>query len=471
MLPLRDYQARGVEQLRESYRRGARAPVYVLPTGGGKTVVFCHIGAGVAQRNRRAWVLVHRQELLEQCSRSLHGIGLSHGLVAPGYTPAPQEPIQVCSVQTLVRRIDKGAMRDVDLIIIDEAHHATAGTWRKIINARPEARLLGVTATPARTDGQGLGVQGGGVFDDMIVGPGIADLISAGHLSKPAVFAPPSQLDLSGVKMRGGDFAKGDMARAVDKPTITGDAVEHYGKICPGMPAIAFCASVDHAKHVAAQFRAAGYRAESLDGEMPSARRRALIEALGSGAVDVLTSCEIVSEGTDIPVVGAAILLRPTASQTLYLQQVGRALRPSPGKDRAIILDHVGNCLRHGLPDDDREWSLAGMPKRKGKGAAQSPDVKINQCPECFMTHPPAPQCPECGHVYEPDAQSGPKQVEGELAEITDAQAEAMRRAKRRQVGRAQTLDDLKAIAAQRGYKPGWAEHVYRARQRRRGAA
>lgn len=371
-MELRPYQVQAVAELRDCYRRGARAPLYQLPTGGGKTVVFCHISEGATKRGKSVWIVVHRQELLYQCSRALEGLGVMHGLIAPGFTPGI-EHVQVASVQTLVKRLDSGRAAPPDLIVLDEAHHATAGSWRKIIEACPNSRLLGVTATPVRLDGQGLGVAGGGVFDALVSGPTIPELIAQGFLSPPVVYAPPTQLDLSGVRMVGGDYAQGEIGRRMDKPTITGDVVAHYRRICNGAPAIAFCASVEHAKHVAADFRGAGFRAESLDGKMPDGQRKTLIDELGRGHLNVLTSCDIVSEGTDIPVVMAAILLRPTASMGLYLQQVGRALRPAPGKTRAVILDHVGNCLRHGLPDEDREWSLAGVVRRSREGNLRPP--------------------------------------------------------------------------------------------------
>lgn len=487
MITLRDYQAADVERLRASLRQGKRAPLYVLPTGGGKTVVFCYIGQQATVKGKRVFVLVHREELLLQTSRSLEGLGVDHGLIAPGFTPAPRAPVQVASVQTLVRRLDK--ITPPDLAIIDEGHHAVAGSWRKILGAWSDAVALGVTATACRLNGAGLGIAAGGVYDDIIIGPSIGDLIADGYLTAPQCFVPPSLLDMEGVRDSGGDFAPGETAKRVDKPTITGDAVKHYSKICPGQPAIAFCASVAHAEHVAAQFRAAGYRAQSIDGTMHDRERRAAIAALGSGRLDVLTSCEIVSEGTDIPVVAAAILLRPTKSLALFLQQVGRALRPvypaglplgtraerlaaiaASIKPRAFILDHVGNIDRHGLPDEPRDWSLAGetAKRKRSRIAIAGPDIR--QCPACFAVHPPARVCPACGHEYEPQLVQ-PRQVAGELKPITEEQAAAIRQRAALRQGRAKTLEELKEYAQAKGYKPGWAEHVWRAREAKKQKA
>lgn len=460
-LTLRDYQVQDIDRLREAYRSGARAVLYQAPTGSGKTVLFANIVRGAAELGHRIWIVVHRQELLSQCSRALTELELEHGIIAAGRYGTVGAQILVCSVQTLVRRIraKPSKIGPVDFIVFDEAHHAAAGTWRTIIDARPQARLLGVTATPMRLDGKGLGVPSGGVFDAMVVGPAPGGLIEQGYLSPFTVYAPPNTLDLSGVKRQMGDFAREELATRVDKPKIIGDAVEHYQRICPGHPAIAFCASVAHAEHVSQQFTAAGWRSESIDGTLADNVRRQRVADLATGRIHVLTSCEIISEGVDIPVVSAAILLRPTQSLGLYLQQVGRCLRPAPGKERAIILDHVGNCARHGFPDDERDWTLDGLKNPK----IADPVPPIRTCGSCYAAFRPAPECPVCGAVYELKAREIEEEA-GDLEEVTEFQRAEMKRHARQQVGRAQGREELEAIAAERGYKSGWVDHMLRAR-------
>ena len=465
MTALRPYQLALVERLRAAFRAGKRAPLLQLATGGGKTYCFCFIARSAVERGNRVCILVHRQELLSQTSRALGSLGVVHGIIAPGHA-ATDDPVQVASVQTIIRRIEKGEARatDFSLIVIDEAHHAIAGSWRKVIAAMPKAKLLGVTATPCRMDGKGLIA----VFDELVAGPPITELVEMGFLVPAKVFAPPVIADFKGVRTTGGDYRASDLAEAMDNPTITGNAVEHYRRICPGVPAIAFCASIEHSKHVAAEFSAAGFRAASIDGHMPDIERKALIQALGDGQIQVLTSCDIVSEGTDIPVVGAAILLRPTKSESLFLQQVGRALRTSPGKEFAIVLDHAGNVLRHGMPDEAREWNLAdGVVKRK-RDAALGPAVA--QCPKCYAMHRPTPMCPSCGFVYKIQAREI-EIVHGNLTEIDAAAATAMRD-QRREQGKAQTIDDLVRVGKARGMKNpfGWARHVMKARESREAA-
>jgi DNA repair protein RadD len=451
-IDLRDYQGTAVGAVRSSYARGCRAVLLTAPTGSGKTVMFSYIAQSAVAKGGRVLILAHRQELIRQTSETLEAFGVAHGLIAPG-RPETDHAVQVASVQTIVRRLDRLDWQPT-LIVVDEAHHATPTTGHgRVLAHFDQARVLGVTATPQRLDGQGLGVVAGGFFDDLVLGPTVQELVDARYLSRPVVYAPPGAPDLSGLRSIGGDFSQGELAAAMDRPAITGNSVEHYRKHCPGQPAICFCASVAHAEHVADAFKLAGYQATSIDGNMNDATRAERIADLGNGALQVLTSCEIVSEGTDIPVVAAAILLRPTQSLGLYLQQVGRALRPFPGKTHATILDHVGSCHRHGLPDDDRVWTLEGRKRRK---TDPDPDLAIRQCPSCYTVHKPAPSCPSCGHVY-PVKSRILEQVDGELAEIQSTAAKQEQKA-------AKSLEDLRRIAAARGYKPSWADHVHKAR-------
>jgi superfamily II DNA or RNA helicase len=462
MLDLRDYQRRAVDAVREAFRSGKRRPLLVAPTGAGKTVIFSYITANASLKGHRTTVLVHRAELLTQTSKALQKMGVSHGLVAAGKTPDPTQSVQVASVQTLVRRLDK--FPRPDLIIVDEAHHACAGSWQKVMEAYPSARILGVTATPQRLDGKGLS----SAFDDLICGPEVIDLITAGWLSRPVYYAPTT-VDMTGARTTGGDWNRADAEAKTDRPTITGDAVTHYRKLCDGVPAIAFCTSVKHAEHVAQAFNAAGYKAAVLDGSLAPAERASRVAQLGNGGLNLLATCDIVSEGFDLPLVTAAILLRPTQSVSLHLQQIGRVLRPAAGKGRAFILDHVGNCLRHGLAEEPREWSLDGAKKRK-KGTAPADDVAAHrQCPACFCVHQPAPICPQCQHVYEVKVRNL-EQVDGTLEELkVDLAAMRAMKAKRQEQGRAQSLEELIALGKARGYKnpAAWAKHLFHARRAR----
>lgn len=462
---LRPYQSEAIHGLRTAFADGCHSPLLVLPTGGGKTVCFSYLTSQLASRGKRAAVLVHRDELVDQVSDTLASFDVPHGFIAAGRLYDRRPLVHVASVQTLARRMDRVAVPDY--VICDEAHHCIgASTWGKVVaewrRVNPALRLIGVTATPERLSGEGLGE----VFDEMVLGPSTRELIDLGALAEYRLFAPSQQLDLSGVRSRMGDFIRGEVAAKVDKPAIIGSAVGEYRAKLNGAPAVAFCVSIEHAEHVAEQFRAQGFRAAKLDGTMDRGVRRELVKDFGRGVVQVLTSVDVISEGFDIPGIVGAILLRPTQSLGLYLQQVGRALRTAPGKEAAILLDHVGNSQRHGLPDDPREWSLLGR-ERKGRGAKDPDDVAIRQCPACYAISPAAAaKCRDCGAPFPIKARTI-EEVAGTLSEVEVAKA---KRAARAEQAAAQTLEDLIRLGQARGYKnpAGWAQNLYAARAGRR---
>jgi DNA repair protein RadD len=346
-------------------------------------------------------------------------------------------------------------------VLVHNCHHAAAGTWGKILAAFPKAIRLGFTATPERLDGKGLA----SAFDCMVKGPEVGWLIENQFLTQPKYYAPPNQLNLDGMTVRAGDYAKDEVSAAVDKPSITGDAVSHYRRLCDGLPAVAFCASVAHAEHVAQAFTDAGYRAATIDGTLDRQERRARVRGLADGSIQVLTSCEIISEGFDIPSVTAAILLRPTKSLGMHLQQVGRVLRIAPNKPHAIILDHVGNCLRHGLAEEEREWSLEGRKKRKKKVGDDDDAPPVRQCPKCYACHVPAPHCPECGHTYE----MKPREIEQKDGELVELNLAWMAKQRKQEQGQARTFEDLVALGIKRGMKRAtvgfWAARIMQARK------
>ncbi len=452
MTELRPYQAACVAELRAAYAAGHRAPLLALPTGGGKTHVFSSIAAGAQAKGKRVLVLVHRRELVRQAAAKLAEAGVHHGIIAAGFLAEPAAPVQVASVQTLARR----AVPAADLVVIDEAHHARAAQWRAVLEALPKAKLLGVTATPARLDGKGLGIEAGGLFDALVVWPGIAELTREGFLSPARCFAPAQRLDLSGVRTRGGDYAAGDLEQVM-APSITGDAVAEYRQRADHLPALAFCVSVAHAQAVAEAFRAAGYRARAVHGGLSMAERDAAIGGLATGAVEVLASCDLVSEGLDVPAVGAVILLRPTKSLVLHMQQVGRGLRPAAGKRELTMLDHVGNTLAHGLPDAERRWTLAGG-EQAAAGDKRKPAAPVWHC-ECGCINPSVLRaCAACG-----EARPGAREIEmvpGVLAEITAARLERARRMSYREMLRARLSEaELRAFAKGRGYHHRWVQH------------
>ena len=452
-MQLRSYQIKAIESLRYSFNtKGKKSPLLVMPTGAGKTVVFAAISKAISQNEKNVLILVHRRELIDQASKKLKNIGVNHGVIAAKYESS-QNNIQIASVQTLVRRLVTNSFKP-HYIIIDEAHHSAAGSWRKIIEHFKDAYKIGCTATPIRLDGRGLA----DYFDDLIKGPGVAKLIKDKYLAPFKVFAPPLKINLDKVKTLGGDYQKKELEKQIDSADIIGDAVQQYKKHADGLPAIAFCISIKHATDVCNKFKDAGYQAAIVHGEMKVDDRDKAIKGLGNGKIQILTSVDVISEGTDVPDVSAAILLRPTKSEGLYLQQVGRVLRPKPGKT-AIILDHVNSTRTHGFVDDQREWSLHSQKKKKKKGEV-APHVET--CKKCFATYKPTPVCPVCGYQAE-NRERFIKQEEGELEELKRKETEKQQQ--KLLIATAKTLEELEMVAKILGYKKGWAYRVYESRK------
>lgn len=451
MIPaLRGYQEEMIGKTRVALRTHRRVLV-VSPTGSGKTVLSAFMAGSATQKGIRTAFVCHRKELIKQTARTYGEVGIPYGIVSAGMTGNRHQPVQICGVNTLANRLDQH--NDFGLMIWDEAHHIAAASWAKIMDAFPNAKHVGLSATPERLDGTGLHK----FFDHMVPGPRVAWLIENGYLSPYRMLAP-SLPDLDGVKTVAGDFDKKTLGEAMSKPKLIGDMVAHYTKLAPGKRNMVFCVSVKHSLAVVEKFQAAGWRAAHIDGETDPEARDRLIADFTSGALQILSSVDLVSEGFDLPAIEVATLARPTKSVSLYLQQVGRSLRIAPGKTEALVLDHAGNSLTHGLPDDDREWSLAGRTKRKKRKGDDEPAFPVRQCPTCFKVHRPAPVCSGCGHEYAVLGRTV-EELEGELTEVVRAQA---KRDAKVEVARAKTLEELIRIGQLRNYKNPqfWARSV-----------
>ena len=445
-MELRAYQKECVFDTISSFENVARKILLVLPTGAGKSACASYIAR---QQTGYVWIIAHRQELLWQMSETLDRFSVPHGMVKAGQPFDPKHRVQVASIQTLVRRYQK--LPDPDMLICDEAHTTLSPTYQKVIDHYPSARILGVTATPCRLNGQGLGE----VYEHMIVGPNNKWLTENGFLCPAEYYAPPPMVDVSSLPIRAGDYAKEETEQAMDKPTVTGDAVEHYRRICDGVPMLVFCTSVAHARHVAEEYCAAGYRAASVDGTMSDEDRKDRIQGLGTGKWQIITSCDLIGEGLDVPIVGACQLLRPTASLRLHLQQIGRILRPADGKKVAFVLDHVNNVKKHGFASTIHPWSLKGTVKKK-----KNSEASLRTCERCFLAHAPAPVCPNCGYEYPKQSKALHRieTVDGKLVKIEETAEE-----RREQMKDARSMGELIAFAKARGYKNSffWARKVH----------
>jgi superfamily II DNA or RNA helicase len=434
------------------------------PTGAGKTAITVYMMSRAAEAGKTSVMAVHQNELLTQTSKAMWAGKLEHGMIASGKTRSYMAA-QVASVQTWVRRMDQYS--EPDLIIIDECHRSAASTYQKILEQYPNARVIGLTATPQRTDGKGLD----GTYTELVQGPTIRQLIDAGYLCDYEIFAPPSSLDLSEVKTKMGDYDKKQLEHEVDKPTITGDAVATYKKHANGKRAAVMCVSIRHAEHVMESYNAAGVPAEMLEGKMTNKEREAVIDRFRSGETLIVTAVQLLIEGLDLPAIEVIQWLRPTQSLIVYLQGNGRGFRVANGKEKLIILDQVANYKRHGLPDDDREWTLEGRKKGKKRKPDEEADVSIQQCKHCFhIFRPGVAVCPSCGKPVEVRQKAEIEVVDGELERID---VTALRKQAKQEQGAARGLVDLVKLGQRRGMKNAaiWAAHVHASRAGRKATA
>ena len=446
---LRPYQLDAVSQIEKYWSEGKHAVLCQLPTGGGKSRIIRQIVDDYAQSKKVIYLIAHRQTLVDQLSREIKEADIKHGIIQAGM-PYIRYRVQVCSMQTLVRRMDK--LAEPEIVIIDEVHHIKSNSYLGIIRHWPNAKLLGMTATPQRIDGKGFD----DIFDELILGPNMRDLITAGYLSDYEYYAPAS-VDMDGVHQVGGDYNAKESVDRVDRKVITGSAVEHYRKYADHQPAIASCVSIAHSEHVAQEFRDAGYKAIAVNSRMDQLEVKRAIAGLKDGSTEILTQCEMLGEGVDIPSATCLIGLRPTASLVIYLQHCGRVLRKAKGKDKAIILDHVGNWSRFGLPDDERVWTLQGKPK-----GAKEPS-KYKRCPECLRpVLVSAKKCEFCGYIWEYEAHERmPTEVEGQLVSIKEVKPDEVQDLMRTISRRAHNLKEAIKIAKDLGYKHTSAYHIW----------
>jgi superfamily II DNA or RNA helicase len=443
------------------------------------TYTFSYIAANASAKGNSTIIIVHRNELLMQASRALHNLGIQHGMISPHFTPNPHHKIQVASVDTLLIRLKKTPGKfKFDLVVFDEAHHVTKNNkWGKVFALLAAKNTLGVTATPARGDGIGMGVDHGGIFKSLVTGPPVSLLIERGMLINPVVYAGKVIPDFSKLKPnKDGELNVDEVAALVDKRVITGDAVEHYTAICPGVRAVVFCARIDHAEHVVEQFCQAGYKFKLLVGapRMKEAERDQVVREITSGVIQGICVVDLVSEGFDVPALKCCIMLRHVGTLTMFLQMIGRIMRPDGTDSPAFALDHVGNVgtilegkfvPKHGLPCTDREWTLEG--RKKGKKKQATNEIKLSQCPNCYYVFEPEPCCPACGHEMPVAGRKEAEVVDGTLGQITDDMVKLAQISRRREIAQARTLEQLQAYAAQKGYSSGWAWHTFNSRKQR----
>lgn len=451
----RDYQLAGIGAARKYIAEGVRRILLVLATGGGKTVVAALVALGAMQKGKRILFVGPRREIIAQAFWKLVeagipemscGVIMADGVIPHVSTREPylarraSAPVQVASIQTLANR----KLPPADVVFIDEAHHATSETWAKIIAHYTDtgAVIVGLTATPCRADGAGLGK----LFDKLHVIASFADLASKGFLVVPRVFTTPRAPDLSKVRLtRTGEYDQEQLSVAMRDRALVGDVVEHWQRHAEGRTTVVFAASVEHSKELAGAFERAGVASGHIDANTDPEERDATLARLARGEITVLCNMQVVTEGWDLPRCKCVVLARPTKSLSLFLQMAGRGLRPW-NDTSAILLDHAGAVHEHGFPSDEREWDLEGRVKRKAA-------VSVRTCPKCYAALPSGSRsCSECDHVFPVEVREVPEQVDGTLLEA-------------RPLSRAELRDWYRGVlteAASSGRKLGWARHRYK---------
>lgn len=455
MLLPRPFQAELIDRARVAIRGGARRLLIQLPTGGGKTAIAAVIMRGMREREALSYFTAHRRELLTQTSLTFDKAELEHGFIARGHRYDSSALTQLVGLAYAVRRREE--LPKPKNAIIDEAHHAVARDWTELLDYW-DCLQIGLSATPERLDGQGLGDR----FDVMLRGPTVRWLIDNGFLSDFKYYAP-GKPDLTGVHTTGGDFNRAELADVMGDADLIGDVVRHYRELAGGEQGIIFAVDRKHSASIARAFNAAGIPAAHVDGTMNERERDRAVEAFRDGRLKILVNVDLFGEGFDVPGIVYCGLCRPTKSLSLFLQQCGRALRVFDGKEHAIICDHAGNVFTHSMPDEDRPWKLDARSKRS-RGAADAKPV--HQCPLCYqVTFSQQRACP-CGYVFTIRERSV-AWAEGELFELSRDVAKreqvidkaALRKAEERACT---SFNELYDLAIRRGYDnpQGWAKRL-----------
>jgi superfamily II DNA or RNA helicase len=417
---LRAYQLLAVELIFAAWRAGRRAPLLVMPTGAGKTLVLAEVirlVVAIAAAPACVLVLVPRRELVGQTVEKLKAVGLLPGVICAAMDSQAglQAPVQVASIDTLyarVQRLDRLTLPAPRLVVIDEAHLSITKRKVDLVEALGAERLLGLTATPTRKDGRALGV----LYDELLAPASVASLTQAGFLVRARYWSWPTP-DLRGVRVEAGDYVTGQLADAMNRPKLLADVVATWLSRAGDRRTVVFTVDIEHAVAMAECFRREGVAAEHLSAETPLPEREAILARFRAGETEVVCNCFVLAYGFDLPAVSAVVLARPTRSLMLYLQMVGRTLRPAPGKVDCLVLDHAGAVHRHGFVDEERCWTLDGRTALVPSPVRAKAPREAKECPECHAIWIDGPTCPECGYELRPKGRLVATAL-GELVEV-----------------------------------------------------
>lgn len=428
---LRDYQQQMFDDIRAALKNHQN-PCAVACCRSGKSYVIKEITEKACLKGSKVLVLAHRRLLLAQHSKIIQNARLE-------------------SVLTEVNHL--GEHGKVDLIIIDEAHIAGAASYQKVCDYY-KCPIIGFTATAKRLDNKPLSI-----FNVIINGVSGDDLIKRGYVSDYDLYAPRLNINLKEVSMSGADFNNEELGKIMTDRKIYGDIIKYYHKLADGKQALAYCTNIKHSLSIRDLFNENGIPAVHMDASTPEKERNVIMNDFKAGKYQVLCNCNLISEGITVPECECCMLLRPTQSETLYIQQACRCLTPAPNK-RAVIIDFVGNCYAHGTPTEKREYSLDEQGPRI-RNSSREPEVLARECTNCLRVYRGVdPICPYCGFDNKKTQKQIKEEKEAELARVEKIE----RTKKRQEIGMAKTKAELEKIAKERGYAPGWVYKMLKSR-------